>query len=517
MYFALGLTVTEGADKRISEFETSRTVWIDQIKNGTDKNFDTDPTCLLEFKRWRGHFLKGCVPEIYNWQSGPKATEQSKAQFIEIMEAMHVHKEEGTVTLADVETCCTGRLSFCTYLVYSVCSAVGDITRMSSASLYTIIVIKLLLSVFHRAAHIPLSSLEIPLSLLCVTFIGVLYRSTVLFGQALESTEYVMVKGLKWVPTLMDRINEYINPETFWVITLQVLMFFLCHTWSASLISKDFWNRIFQKGELYAMGKAIGYIGVQISLMVVLPRFAPDFAAVMSLPPFFSQSNVGIVKSVASQVVDQAMVKAREEMAKRAQAEQNASNPEKEGNILSFTDVEVDAPDNMQGNGQTDMRGQGIHEGDMNIEVGKSDKLQINSQKGNDQTDSKGQDIKEGTMKIETGRSDNLQINNQTDTDSLKAKLKEHVSATDTCRPKVKDCKSTNPRDGNKHVTNDARKQGMLSAPAAPKGSFKKKVNKMPKPAASALTEVPDKAKGPTPSPLGKSVDKAPDANVKHT
>merc|ERR1719506_1931925 len=99
LYFSLALKMTIGADERIKEFEQSRVAWIEQITQKTDKNLDTDPPSLREFKTWRGIFLDKCVKELAEWQTS------NSHQFVIIMHAMNMNAEKveaGTVTEEDV-------------------------------------------------------------------------------------------------------------------------------------------------------------------------------------------------------------------------------------------------------------------------------------------------------------------------------------------------------------------------------------------------------------------------------
>jgi len=119
---------------------------------------------------------------------------------------------------------------------------------------------------------------------------------------------------LAWLPGVFYWISHHVNPEVMILSTVQVLVFFLCHSWAGSMIDKNFWNLIFQDGDTASIMTALLYILALCFLGFILPRVIPDFAAVMSLPPFFSRSNEKIVYLVAVQVVDAKMVAARAQM-----------------------------------------------------------------------------------------------------------------------------------------------------------------------------------------------------------
>jgi len=322
LYFALGIKIVISSDNRIKEFEHNRGVWIEQIMSKTDKNFDTDTRSLLEFKKWRGHFLHGrygCVREILAWRENEPKT------FTKIMGALNINKPEDEITVEDIQKVCTGRFSFCTYLVFSVCSAAQEVVNVSEAAILTIVLLKVFLAILHRGAKVDSATVSTFFSALCFLFIVLTWTITLVFRKALaESEEDIKVmKGVSWLPYVMDKISHKVNPEAFVLNTLQVLLFFFCHTWSGNMIDKNFWNKIFQDGKAGPIGIAILYCVGFIALAQVLPRAVPDFAAVTALPPFFSNSNERIVQMVAVQVVDQKMVAARAQMAQQEKQNEN--------------------------------------------------------------------------------------------------------------------------------------------------------------------------------------------------
>jgi len=315
LYFALALKMVIGADERIKEFEHVRGLWIEQIKGKCDQNFDTDPPALLEFKKWRMHFLDGCVKEILTWQQAQPDI------FRNIMVSLNMNKEEGTVELSDLQKCLTGRFSFCTYLVFSVYGSAQGIVSMSQVTMSTIVIIKGFLAIIHRAAHVDLVNLSPWLSGFAFVFIFCLYHTTKAFKRALEFDTIQQVKGFAWLPRFMDKIHGKCDPEEFVITTLQVLLFFLCHSWAGKMIHHTYWSSVFRDGDALEAINAIVYILALCALGVILPRCVPDFAAVMALPPFFSQSNEKIVQLVAVQVMDAKMIAARAQMAEEKQTD----------------------------------------------------------------------------------------------------------------------------------------------------------------------------------------------------
>merc|ERR1712224_498359 len=138
-----------------------------------------------------------------------------------------------------------------------------------------------------------------------------LYGLTIIFKRSLESATIQMPRGLAFLPKIAEHVTYFAEIT---LSMLQVLLFLLCHTWSGNMIDKNFWNDIFQRGQAGEILIAIVYIGALCSLGWILPRCVPDFAAVMSLPPFFNEGNQKITQLVAMQVVDQKMVNARAQM-----------------------------------------------------------------------------------------------------------------------------------------------------------------------------------------------------------
>jgi len=311
LYFALCFVIVLAADQKIKDFEYCRSAWVDQIMEGMPGIQESDPKMLKAFKYWRKHFLDGCVKEIFNWQ-----TEQPET-FGEIMHSMKVEKEIGTITMEDLMVVFTGRFSFCSYVVFSLCSTVIYIINMSVNTMLAIICLKSVLAFFHRFAEIPYFQFSAVLSLMVFLFLLLVYYVTSLFKDTLAEEEIKGIRGLSWLPGFVDRWSARIDLSRLMLSVMQVLCFFLCHAWAGYMISKDFWNDCFQKGEVDKIVYALTYIILLLALASIVRFIIPDFAIVCALPPFFSINNKAMIKLVSVQVVDKKMVEAREAMKKK--------------------------------------------------------------------------------------------------------------------------------------------------------------------------------------------------------
>jgi len=309
IYFALAFKCTISSDACIKDLEVNRGLWIEQIMNKTAENYDTDATTLREFKKWRGHFLETCTKEILSWRTKQPDT------FHAIMHAMNIGKKDEDVTVGDIHKVCTGRFSFCTYLVFSVCSAAQEVVNVSEVALLTIIGAKLFLALFHRALQIELLVVSAALTVGCFAFIGCLYAVTMMFKTALEADpgQIQLPKSLQWLPGYLEVSQS--NPEVLLLNLLQVLLFFVCHSFAGMMIDQYFWIYIFQDREIKHILVGLWFFTCLIMLAFMVPRVLPDFASVTALPPLFSRSNERIVHLVAVQVVDAKMVAARAQMA----------------------------------------------------------------------------------------------------------------------------------------------------------------------------------------------------------
>jgi hypothetical protein len=83
------------------------------------------------------------------------------------------------------------------------------------------------------------------------------------------------------------------------------------------MISKSFWEGAFKYGDADKVIESFMYPLVLCLLTLMLPKCVPDFAIVMSLPPFFSHKNEKVLQLVCVQVVDKEMVRARAAVKKR--------------------------------------------------------------------------------------------------------------------------------------------------------------------------------------------------------
>merc|ERR1712070_597101 len=181
----------------------------------------------------------------------------------------------------------------------------------------TVIGAKMFLALLHRAGKVPLEIVSLVMSILCFLSVSVLFWLTRVFMAAQSDEEFKIQPWLRFLPRWMEKLSHKANPEVLVLNVLQVLLFFVCHSWAGLMINKDFWNKIFQDGEIKDVIVAILYISALLSLAGILPLCVPDFAAVTALPPFFSTSSEKMVVLVAVQVVDAKMVAARAQMAQQ--------------------------------------------------------------------------------------------------------------------------------------------------------------------------------------------------------
>lgn len=331
IYFALCFMIVESSDRRIQDFEWCRTTWVEQLMRtagvtaqrsmelaGTAHGDHKDDRGLQAFKYGRGHFLAKAVPEILEWQS------KEPDAFEKIMQSMRVGKETGTVLLADLEEVFTGRFSFCSYLVFNVCYDTIHMVNMGTYTMLSIVLVKLLLAMVHRWGHISKNAISPWLSGICFLFLCLIWRGTVMFKWSLAHEEIQQIPGLSWLPEFCGRISYKVDAGMVCLCTLQVLLFFLCHSWAGHLIDKNYWNAIFQDGKAGLAVLGLFYILSIVVLAWAMPRIIPDYSTVMSLPPFFSYSNQKMIQHVAVQVVDAKMVAAREALAKKLEAKTEA-------------------------------------------------------------------------------------------------------------------------------------------------------------------------------------------------
>lgn len=320
LYFTMALRTSMQTDKGIMENELNRGIWIDQIlkKEDTPEHRKNDSKTLTEFKTCRGVFLDGCVKELHSWQSAEN--EELQDEFMEICRKLNIMKPKGEVSLEDIHTVCTGRFSFCTYLSFSVMSGTHFFINMGTEVMLSVVGVKLFFCILHRGGHIPLKSIApftgsfafVVISLVygCVHF----FRKKILPHQLKEHSED---KLAAWEQKVIDKlhiISRKMNPETTILIALQVLLFYFCHAWAGYMIDKNFWVKVFSEGDGAYITTAVVYILGCLALGFIVPVVIPDFSAIMSLPPFFSQNNISVVKIVAMQVVDAKMVAARAQM-----------------------------------------------------------------------------------------------------------------------------------------------------------------------------------------------------------
>jgi len=309
LYFTIVFRVVVLCDRRIQGFENCRAVWIKQLFDGTGA--DDDAQSLRAFKLWRGHFSKGCVPVILNWRDTKSKT------FSEVMTSLKVEKDFDALTLEDLQDSFSARFSFCSYLCFSLGSCVLEVVNVTHETWLSIIFLKVFYAVLHRVGKIPLVQIAPFFCLIAFVFIFSLYCVTHSFMRSLCCEEVQRVRGLGWLPGFINRMSEYCNPQEIILTCVQVLLFFLCHSWAGYMISKSFWEGAFRYGDADKIMEAIIYPFVLCVLAMILPRLVPDFAIVMSLPPFFSHKNERVLQLVCVQVVDQEMVRARSAVKKR--------------------------------------------------------------------------------------------------------------------------------------------------------------------------------------------------------
>lgn len=305
LYFALCLVIVLSADARIKEFEYCRGAWVEQLQHGHANDLENDPARLRAFKYWRGHFLTGALKEIYKWKN------LETAAFKEIMHSMKMDKDIGSIDHKDLEEVFTNRFSFCSYLVFSLCSATMYIVNMSDKTILSIVIVKLLMALLHRFGKQELSNISPILCGLCFLFLLLIYYITAIFKKSLAHKTVQPIRGLSWLPEVVETVSARCDPSRLIISIMQILMFFLCHAWSGYLISNAYWAAIFTEGDTGKLGSALFYVSSLIGLAWIIPRIVPDFAVVMSLPPFFSRGNKRMIKLVAIQVVDSKMVAAR--------------------------------------------------------------------------------------------------------------------------------------------------------------------------------------------------------------
>merc|ERR1719253_782970 len=105
----------------------------------------------------------------------------------------------------------------------------------------TIVVIKGFLAIVHRAGHVALMQISPVMSALALFFIVVLAQITQVFKRLIREEQIKEVNGLAWLPNFFDKVSHTVSPEYLVLTTLQVLLFFLCHSWAGNMIDKNFW------------------------------------------------------------------------------------------------------------------------------------------------------------------------------------------------------------------------------------------------------------------------------------
>lgn len=311
LYFTIVFRVVIVSDHRTQDFEVCRAAWIKQLFDGSGG--ENDDFNLRAFKLWRGHFSKGCLPVILKWR-------ENKPQiFSEVMKSLQSEQEHADITLDDLQECFSARFSFCSYVVFSLGSCVLEVVNVTHETWLTVIILKGLYAFLHRVGKTPLVQIAPFFCLIAFIFISGLALVVHLYMKSLCNEEIQDVKGLAWLPGLIKRLSEYTNPQEVLLTAVQVFLFFLCHSWAGYMISKTFWEGAFRYGDADKILEAIIYPLVLCALAFILPKCIPEFAIVMSLPPFFSHKNEKVLQLVCVQVVDQEMVRARAAVRQRMQ------------------------------------------------------------------------------------------------------------------------------------------------------------------------------------------------------
>lgn len=332
LYFTLCYRVVKGSDQRIKDFEWCREQWVNELMMRTVQSHISKPTQdssgkLEAFKYWRGHFLTRAVPEVLKWK------DKAPHAFENLMHSMHITKPRDEVQLEDLSAVFTGRFSFCSYCSFCVIFDTIHFINMGNYTMGLIVLLKLFMGLTHRYGQVGKDQIAPVLSLLCFVILLITYIITRLFKKALAHEEIQEIRGLEWLPQLVLRLSYKIDCGVLMLSSLQILVFFLCHSWSGYMIDKNFWSGIFDGGDkqLSYLLYLFTYVGCLCALGYFLPRVLPDTSTVMALPPFFSFSNQDMIQHVAVQVVDAKMVAAREALAKKLHGKEAAKEGEGEG------------------------------------------------------------------------------------------------------------------------------------------------------------------------------------------